>query len=424
MKTALMDDISRTKAVYDRAGANSLPLISYYLKSIRNHFHNKVSLLAVCPNSEAVARAALHAAQEANAPILYAATLNQVDTDGGYTGWTPSQMVDFLKEYAATNHIDTPILPCLDHGGPWLKDKHAKLGLTLAQTMEEVKRSLEACLDAGYALLHIDPTVDRSISKDAPIPIEIVVERTIELIQHAESYRLAHNLPKVDYEVGTEEVHGGLANLDSFKHFLHLLDSKLKELEMEDRWPCFVVGKVGTDLHTTYFEPQMARDLTKQTLSYNAMVKGHYSDYVDNPEDYPLSGMGAANVGPDFTEEEFFALQELIKLEKKLGFDSKLEEALEAAVNNSNRWQKWLQPNEEGFELHQLDDSRKAWIIRTCSRYIWTDPHVINARKTLYDTIKPWRDGDAYVINRIKIAIMKYYHNFNLIDFNNRILAI
>ena len=27
----------------------------------------------------------------------------------------------------------------------------------------------------------------------------------------------------------------------------------------------------------------------------------HYTDYVENPEEYPLSGMGAANVGPEFT---------------------------------------------------------------------------------------------------------------------------
>lgn len=414
----------RAEGISRKANEQSLPVISFLLKTIRDDFRNKVALLAVCPNSEAVTRAALLAGKEANAPVLFAATLNQVDTDGGYTGWTPGDLVGFSNDFANKNKIDTPILACLDHGGPWLKDKHAKLGLSLTETMDEVKKSLEACLDAGYALLHIDPTVDRSISTNDPIPIDIVIDRTIELIAHAEGYRKKHNLPKMDYEVGTEEVHGGLANLSSFEYFLERLDSELEKLGLRDSWPCFVVGKVGTDLHTTYFEPQMARDLTERTLKYNAMVKGHYSDYVDNPEDYPLSGMGGANVGPEFTEEEYFALQELIKLERKIGLDSQLTEALERAVKDSNRWQKWLFPEEIGTDLLELTDDRRAWIVRTCCRYIWTAPEVVEARTNLYRNLAPYRDADAFVIGRIKTAIMKYYHAFNLINFNDRVLAL
>ncbi len=39
---------------------------------------------------------------------------------------------------------------------------------------------------------------------------------------------------------------------------------------------------------------------------------------MENPEEYPLSGMGAANVGPEFTEEEYNALTQLAQLEDKL----------------------------------------------------------------------------------------------------------
>ena len=58
---------------------------------------------------------------------------------------------------------DGPLYPCLDHGGPWLKDRHTLERLSLDETMAQVKHSLEACLEAGYQLLHIDPTVDRSL---------------------------------------------------------------------------------------------------------------------------------------------------------------------------------------------------------------------------------------------------------------------
>ncbi|MEX0681060.1 MAG: class II D-tagatose-bisphosphate aldolase, non-catalytic subunit [Balneolales bacterium] len=404
------------------AKQNNRPLVGYLIDMVRTKFKNRVTLLAVCPNSESVTRAALEAAHEVNSPILFAATLNQVDNDGGYTGWTPDDLVKFLQEYSKKIGLESPVLPCLDHGGPWLKDSHTKDGLTFEETMNEVKRSLEACLDAGYDLLHIDPTVDRTIPGDDPIPIELVAERTLELINHSENYRTSIGRPKVAYEVGTEEVHGGLANTDSFRLFLNLLDKGLKEAGLEHAWPCFVVGKVGTDLHTTYFEPEMARDLTAQSSPFGALIKGHYSDYVDNPEDYPLSGMGGANVGPEYTEEEFKALMDLIHLENKIGKNSGLYEALEQAVVSSNRWQKWLQKDESDCAFHDLKQQRREWLMRTCSRYIWTHPDVVRCRKKLYDNLSDYRDADSYVIWTIKKSILKYFHSFNLINFTNRLV--
>lgn len=405
------------------ASEQNQSLTGYLIDQIQTRFRNKVSLLAVCPNSETVTRAALLASKEANAPILFAATLNQVDLDGGYTGWTPQNLVDFITDYSKKIDLQSPVIPCLDHGGPWLKDSHSRDGLSLVETLSEVKKSLEACIDAGYDLLHIDPTVDRTIPGEDPIPIELVAERTIDLIAHSENYRRAKGHPAIAYEVGTEEVHGGLANMASFESFLKLLDKGLISAGFQEAWPCFVVGKVGTDLHTTYFEPQMARNLTEHSIVYRALIKGHYSDYVDNPEDYPLSGMGGANVGPEFTEEEFIALMKLIALEKKIGKNSGLYEALEEAVITSNRWQKWLQKDELDLDFKELKTKRREWLMRTCSRYIWTHPQVISSRKRLYDNLAGYRDADAFVVWTVKQSIMKYYHAFNLINFNDRLMS-
>lgn len=379
----------------------------------------KKTLFAVCPNSEAVTRAALQAAKEANAPILFAATLNQVDRDGGYTGLTPKELTNFISEYAKKIDLQSPVYTCLDHGGPWLKDKHSTEKYSFEKSMAEVKTTLEACIDAGYALLHIDPTVDIRLGNDEPIPIDLVVERTLDMIGHAENYRRSNNYPPISYEVGTEEVHGGLANMESFDRFLEGLDKGLKEKGIEDSWPCFVVGKVGTDLHTTEFDPEVAANLTSHVKEYGALVKGHYSDYVDNPEDYPLSGMGGANVGPEFTEEEFIALMELVELETKNGKDSGLKDALKNAVINSNRWQKWLTKGEKGKNFDDLADNRQLWIMRTCSRYIWTNSSVVESRNKLYRNLDGIRNADAFVIWRLKNSIMQYFHSFNLINFNS-----
>lgn len=375
-------------------------------------------LLAVCPNSEAVARAAMEAALEADAPLLYAATLNQIDRDGGYTGWTPQSFAEFAREYADEIGFDGPVAICLDHGGPWLKDRHVIEKLTVEESMREVKHSLEACIDAGYAMLHIDPTVDRTLPPGARIPIEVVVDRTIELIAHAEEHRRSRGYPPICFEVGTEEVHGGLADFEVFDRFIHRLDARLRDANLHDARPSFVVGKVGTDLHTDSFDPEVAKRLSDLVRPFGAAIKGHYTDYVENPEDYPLSGMGGANVGPELTETEYAALVELLDLEAKIGGDSGLAEALRRSVVESGRWKKWLQDDEVGNDFEALDPDRQEWLVRTGSRYIWTAPEVVSSRERLYYNLEAVRAADAFVRWRIRTAVMKYYHAFNLTGFN------
>lgn len=186
-----------------------------------------ITLLAVCPNSDAVLEAAIEVAARTAAPMLFSTTLNQVDRDGGYIRWTPGEYVARMGKLAEKHGRDTPLYPCLDHGGPWLKDDQAKLGF--AETMAEVKRSISACLQAGYTLLHVDPTVDRGLSGDEPLDVRIVVERTVELMEHAEAERRRLGIGPVAYEVGTEEVAGGLANMESFEGFVRLLRAALEE---------------------------------------------------------------------------------------------------------------------------------------------------------------------------------------------------
>jgi D-tagatose-1,6-bisphosphate aldolase subunit GatZ/KbaZ len=394
----------------------------------------QMTLLAVCPNSDAVLEAAIKVAAANDMPVLFAATLNQVDRDGGYTGWTPRAFVARMEELAAKHACASPLYPCLDHGGPWLKDAHTRDGLSLGETMAEVKATLTACLEAGYALLHVDPTVDRTLPAGQPPQIEVVVERTVELIAHAESQRERLGLPPVSYEVGTEEVHGGLVDFDSFDRFLTGLQARLEAVGLAHAWPCFVVAKVGTDLHTTTFDPQSARRLYDRVSPLGSLIKGHYTDWVANPADYPATGMGGANVGPEFTATELAALHELCAREARLAEDgpglspSAFKETLKAAVVESNRWQKWLAPEEAGRSFDELMPSRREWLVATGARYVWTDPRVLAARQRLYDNVRSQQsvraelpDPNDFVVDRIAQNIQKYADAFNLMDSLSRL---
>ena len=395
---------------------------------LRHDWHSQsdraeITLLAVCPNSVAVLEAAVKVAAQNNAPMLFAATLNQVDRDGGYTGWTPSQFVMQMHAFAEQYDWDGPLYPCLDHGGPWLKDRHTLDGLAFEATLSEVKQSLTACLQAGYGLLHIDPTVDRTLPPGQPPAVETVVARTVELIAHAESERKRLGLPPIAYEVGTEEVHGGLVDMANFKVFLHGLRTGLQVRGLEDAWPCFIVAQVGTDLHTTYFSPTAAHLITEAIASTGSLIKGHYTDWVTNPEEYPAAGMGAANVGPEFTAEEYLALKDLALKEQALTRSrpglrpSQFMEALQQAVVASGRWKKWLQPQEQGLEFLQLSRERRDWLAQTGARYIWTEPSVVTARERLYRNVRHvMPDPHRYVVDRIARVMDKYIVAFGLFD--------
>ena len=118
----------------------SLSQVVRRLIALREETGEAITLLAVCPNSTAVLEAGVKVAAANNTPMLFAATLNQVDRDGGYTGWTQAGFVAELDRLAGDLGWNGPLYPCLDHGGPWLKDAHTLARLSFDETMAEVKR--------------------------------------------------------------------------------------------------------------------------------------------------------------------------------------------------------------------------------------------------------------------------------------------
>jgi D-tagatose-1,6-bisphosphate aldolase subunit GatZ/KbaZ len=415
-------------AIRIKNNLGSTPILEYILNKIKVE-KKKTSigrtLFAACPNSIAVIKAALNSAKRCNAPVIFAATLNQVDSNKGYTGMNQFEFVKLIKKEAAARNIEGPVLVAIDHGGPWLKDEHRLKNMNYNETMELVKKSMIDALVAGYDLLHVDPTIDVTLKKGEIINIETVVSRTVEIIDHVEKFRRKNDYPAISYEVGTEEVHGGLADMNTFNRFLTLLKEGLVAKGYRDIWPCFVVGKVGTDLHTTLFDADVAKTLTKEAAKYGSVIKGHYSDNVSNPEQYPLSGMGGANVGPEFTENEYDGLMELVEIEKRLSIEDKIimesdfKKVLWDAVIDSGRWKKWLLEGERE-DFYSLKEDRQLWLIKTGCRYIWTKPEVEIARIKLYDNLE--NNGikaEEIVLLNIEKSMDKYFHSFNLVDFNN-----
>jgi hypothetical protein len=181
------------------------------------------------------------------------------------------------------------------------------------------------------------------------------------------------------------------------------------------------VAQVGTNLHTTRFDAEIASKLTSIVAPHGSLIKGHYSDWVENPQDYPRSGMGGANVGPEFTAVE---LQALIDLEteeifsgagKNINRLSQFAETLQQAVINSERWKKWLLSGEEKLSFSELSPERKQWLVETGARYVWTESAVLESRRRLYENVsQKIKDPDHWVVLRIADRISHYITSFNL----------
>ncbi|MFB6099263.1 MAG: class II D-tagatose-bisphosphate aldolase non-catalytic subunit [Salinibacter sp.] len=384
------------------------------------HPGTRHTLLAVCPNSEAVTRAALLAAQEACTPLLYAATLNQVDRDGGYTGWTPKALVRFVQAEVDRRAVDVPVFVGLDHGGPWAKDRHTTEELDAETALTEAKRSIAACVEAGYDLLHLDPAAGPP-DAPAPLPIDTLVDRTETLLSHAETVRRAEEHSPIAYEVGTDEARGGLGDPDRVRSFLRRLRTTLTDRDLPH--PSFVVGDLGTALDSGDFDTDVARQLVGIAAEeMEALVKGHYTDDVATPSAYPRTGVGGANVGPGLSAVEAGAVRDLAALESRLGADSGIVETLRSSVVESGRWTKWLHSSEEDCSFKELPDDRQRWLVDTGSRYVWSQPDVKAARVRLYENVASYRDAEAFVLWRLKTAILHYMHAFNLVGLTDRLL--
>jgi len=403
--------MNATDPIEEFDARHSVSFLRTMALALRGPLARKHTILAVCPTSAAVVRGALAAVSEARAPLLFAATLNQVDCDGGYTGWTPHAFSDFVLHAHRRNENVSPVVICLDHGGPWKKDHHRTAGLSFDQTWDAVVQSMTACRKAGYALFHVDCTTDIRLPRGAQVDVDDLAERTVTLMRS-----VVDSGDPVAFETGVEEQR---AERDRFDSFFRVFDRKRGDLPR----PIFAVGDLGTALDVSHFDPSRARGLVRKAAAFGALVKGHYTDAVVDPSIYPSCGIGAANVGPGLAMVEYDALMDLEAKEHRLGGKSDFSATLRSALIKSGRWRKWCLP-EETTTFDRLSPERQRWLLRTGSRYIWKHPDVVASRQLLCKNIRDVCNGGAFVESRIKDAVLRYIRAFNLVGFTDRMARL
>jgi hypothetical protein len=242
-------------------------------------------------------------------------------------------------------------------------------------------------------------------------------------------------LRDIDYEVGTEDIQGGLTDASVYEGFMSKLSSALKSKGLPQ--PVCIVGQTGTltrmDNNIGHFDRGAVKSLVKVAEKYGAGLKEHNGDYLSGITCrlHPMLGVAGMNVAPEFGLVETDALLELAAREEKLLREgwikdaafSNLQSLLLEKTFTDSPWKKWLTPEQKKLQDKEIgkDHYLRLLIARVCGHYVYCDPQVEEAVSKLFKNINALSDGKPaaeFVIEKIAERIEFYITNFNMDDIN------
>ena len=395
----------------------------------------KFTTLGIGPMSKPLLKATLELAKEKDFPIMLIASRNQVDSDefghGYVMGWDQDRFVADVKAVEEEIGFTGLCYLCRDHGGPWQRDEERKAGLPVDEAMARCIRSYKHDMEAGFDLLHIDPTKDPEFAMGT-VPFDLVIDRTVEIIDELEKFRKEKGLPEIGYEAGTEETNGGLTSVDAFSSFIDTLVEKLAEKGIQA--PEFVVGQTGTLTRLTEnvgnFNRENAALLSANAAKHGVGVKEHNGDYLSDKIllEHPVLDITAMNVAPEFGTVETRAYLELAKVEERtVAKEKQSNVAKEMAIDavRSERWRKWMVGDTATATVEEVlkDKELTAQITDICGHYTYETPSVkVEIEKMLKNLKEVGVDGEAYVNYQLKNSIDRYAFCFQMHGLTSKLL--
>jgi hypothetical protein len=379
-----------------------------------NTFLNKkrCTLLGVGPMSINCVDAAIELANEYEAPLLLIASRRQIDSEefgGGYVNnWTTQE----FAKYVIDGDKKGKILLARDHGGPWQSPTEVDGKLSLRRAMDSAKLSYLRDLEAGFQVLHIDPSVDIHSAPN----VDEVLDRVFDLYDYCWTH--AQRLGReVIFEVGTEEQSGSTNTQEELDYTLNELLKFCKRNNIPH--PSFVVIQTGTRVMETrnvgsFDTPlRVSNELPAEIQvpkmieicnRYGIMMKEHNTDYLSDEalQWHPRLGIHAANVAPEFGVAETLALLNILE---KNNMQRLADDFLKIAYD-SRKWEKWMLD-----ETNATDRDRSV----IAGHYIFShlDCQEIKAQARR-DLSKKQIDLDLYLKNEVKRSIFRYMKNFRM----------
>jgi hypothetical protein len=373
---------------------------------------HRCTLLGIGPMSVNCVDATVELSNEYTIPLMLIASRRQIDSEqfnGGYVNnWTTSEFANYVRN----KDKNANIILCRDHGGPWQNSEEKKKNMSLDLAMKSAKESYKKDIDAGFEIIHIDPSID---IHGTPSQNDLL-ERLFELYEYCWSYALNKG-KEIIFEVGTEEQSGSTNTPEELDFML----SSIKKFCDINKFPLptFVVIQTGTRVMETrnvgsFDSPLRVLDEISSEIQvpkmieickkHNIFMKEHNADYLSDValSWHPRLGIHAANVAPEFGVTETKAF---LKIMEDNDLKSFADNFLELAYN-SKKWGKWMLPNSTA------SDREKSII---SGHYIFSTPECIELKKEVSQRLKSKRiELDDYLRNEVKKSILRYLHNFRL----------
>ncbi len=359
-----------------------------------------VGVTSICSAHPIIIEATLrHAAENASPLVLFEATCNQVNQDGGYTGMTPADFVAFVHGIAERIGFD-PMRIALggDHLGP-----NPWTALDADAAMDKAEVMVAAYVAAGFRKIHLDCSM-ACAGDPSPLPEAEIVRRAVRLCRAAEAaYARAGGEAPV-YVIGTEvPVPGGAteaiegletttpsaarATIEAHRDAFHAAG-------LESAWDRVIASVVQPGVEFDHHDvvdyvPEKARALSEAIVSMPGMVyEAHSTDYQTREALQALvrDHFAILKVGPGLTFSLREALWALDAIERDwIAPDARAnlrEVALQRMRDQPQHWQRYY--HAEGHALGvDLQYSLSDRI-----RYYWPDPVIEAARTRLFANLR------------------------------------
>ena len=366
------------------------------------------TLLCVGPMSKNCVDATIELADEYKTPLMLIASRRQIDSEqfgGGYVeNWSTKKFADYVR----SKDINQNIILARDHGGPWQNELEKSQNMNLKDAMQSAKDSYRADIDAGFHMLHIDPSVDIHSQPNA----DQVLERVYELYDFCWSYAQQKD-QDIIFEIGTEEQSGSNNSKEELEYTLENMRKFCKNNKIP--FPSFIVIQAGTRVMETknigsFDSPiRVANELPPEIQipqmidicnKYGIFMKEHNTDYLstDSLKWQPRLGIHAANIAPEFGVAETRAFIDMLK---EGGHTDLLDEFLKISYE-SMKWKKWMLKNTDA------NDTDRAII---AGHYVFSSNEFIKLKAK---ALKKIDNLEGFLKKKVKESIFRYMNAFNL----------
>lgn len=385
-------------------------MIKQRLESV---LHKRCTLLGVGPMSLNCVNAVIELANEHLVPIILVASRRQIDTEkfgGGYVNnWT----TEGFANYVIDNDKNGRVILARDHGGPWQNLSEKEERISMRRAMESAKESFLADIEAGFQILHIDPSIDIHGSPT----LEEVLDRIFELYEYcwAQAQRLG---VEILFEIGTEEQSGSTNTQEELEYTLKSMRRFCDQNTLP--FPSFVVVQTGTRVIEkrnvgSFDSPIRIMDELPAEIQvpkmieicnhYKIFMKAHNTDYISDEslQWYPRLGIHSANVAPEFGVAETLAL---LKVMEEEGMEDLVQRFLRLSYE-SKKWCKWVLPDNN---IHDRDCAVVA------GHYVFATEECNEIKLEVQSRIHYKSiDLEGFLKDRVKESIMRYLRNFRLV---------